>query len=147
MNEQGSTLANDLPEPAHFVIAPVPDGAYHRYMPTIIAVYYQCEKVPHESDLARIEAVAIDPDDTRGDRMSVALFLPSPEIEEDLAYNEMQGFVLHGEEKTINLFWDNVKKVKQFVFAVTTDTFYFTCRVNAETSEVQDRTFEIRFIH
>ena len=38
--------SDEFPAPRHFVLTPVKDGAYHKGLPTITAVYLNCDKWP-----------------------------------------------------------------------------------------------------
>lgn len=137
----------ELPEPLKFVIQPVLDGDYRNNLPTITAVYLGCKESPDGDDLCRIDWMSLERESEVSG--SVKLFFFVPPSEEDAAgaeFGNSFGYEAVGPVKTINQFWDCVKKIKCFVFSVSTDTYFFRCRVDTETEQVTDTSCTYRYL-
>ena len=136
-----------LPRPKHFVVAPVLDGAYHRSLPTITAVYVGCSEVPDMEELMCIDGGILDRDQINPNKLEICLFLPGPPGAADGIEVETFSYELTSETKIIEEFWTCVKRIKAFVFAVSTDNYYFYCRISTETSKATSLKGEPRLLN
>lgn len=143
--------ADDFPKPSHFVLEPIPDGAYQKGLPTITAVYLGCKETPEPSELMFMAGCALDLHESKTDHLLLHLFIPPPEDEEltetSLMVSDTAGFELSSAQKTIDDFWECMIKVKAFTFAVSCDHYYFRCRVNFDSTEVTDTHCDYRLLH
>jgi len=136
-----------LPKPKYFVLSPVEDGNFKNQSPTVTAVYIGCEDYPPEEDLIKIDGGVLDRDELAEARLQLYLFLPPSDEQSSYEDTETFSYELAADKEIIDNFWDCVLKIKRFVFAVSTDTYYFTCRVNTETNQVVESNFEKRLLN
>lgn len=143
--------SSEVPPPRHFMLTPVKDGAYHKGLPLITAVYLNCEKWPDGKFLMGMQGVSLDPHETDPARMVIHLFIqPEETLEESTGmevFSDTAGFELAADEKIVEEFWENVRKVKAFTLAVSTDEYYFTCRVDTESTMATDVRCDWRYLN
>lgn len=138
--------ADALPKPKHFVLTPVTDGSYHRALPTVTAVYIGCEHAPDLDDLLAIDGGILDKDMLDPAKLELCLFLPPVGGSPDGIEMETFAYELVSKPETIEKFWLSVGKVKSFMFAVSADDYYFSCRISTETSEATALRHDLRLL-
>ena len=133
--------------PKHFVLSPVKDGNYKTHSPTVTAVFFGCPESPNPEDLITIDGGVLER--VEGDSTKLNLYMFIPPAEEQLSYTETEAYAyeLTSTKEMVTSFWNSVQKVNRFVFAVSSDTYYFTCKVNTQTNQVIESTCEIRTLH
>jgi hypothetical protein len=153
MSDEAPETYDDFPPPLHFVLTPVKDGAYHKGLPTVTAVYLNCEKWPDGTFLMGMLGVSLDPHDTEATKLILHMFI-QPEDEEQAeqdsrmeVFSDTCGFELSSEVKTLTEFLEGVRKIKAFTLAVSTEEYYFCCRVDAESTAVTEVKCDWRYLN
>jgi hypothetical protein len=140
-----------FPVPDHFILTPVLDGAYGKHLPTVTAIYIGCAARPEGLFLMGMVSVALEPHDTEQNKICLHLFIEPDEIEEEdigaTVFAETAAFELAAEVKVIQEFWDNVRKVKVFTLAISSDDYFFSCRVDYEGATVSDVKCDWRYLN
>ena len=147
---------DDFPVPRHFVLTPVKDGAYKVALPTVTAVYLGSARQPDRHFLMGMVGVSLDPHETDAQKLIMHLFIqPDDDDEEDNGvpeeglqmFTDTCGFELSAEKKTMDEFMASVAKVKAFTLAISCDEFYFHCRVDTESTMVDEVKCDWRFLN
>jgi hypothetical protein len=152
-NVEVPDTSSEFPPPAHFVLTPVKDGAYHKGLPTVTAVYLNLDKWPDGKFLMGTTGVTIDPHESDLGKLMLHLFIQPDEEEVETNDEGMQvftdtcGFELTADAKVVEEFLDNIRKVKSFTFAVSTEEYYFSCRVDSESTMVTDVRCDWRYLN
>jgi hypothetical protein len=82
------------------------------------------------------------------DTLDLCFFIPP--AEEDAVggeFGESFAYELSGAPETLKQFWDCVGKIKCFVFSVSSDEYFFRCKVDVETERVLDTTCSYRYLN
>lgn len=145
-------IKDTFPGPKYFALEAVDDGAYKKHLPTVTAVFIGSDVSPKSSDLMKIEGGMVEPDDKVENQVQLHLFFPTGDEDYDVptspqTFSEVCTFELPAEKEIVDLFLDNVSKVKAFNFAVSTVDYYFSCRINPDTTEVSEINCTYRALH
>jgi hypothetical protein len=140
------TAPSDLPEPKCFIVSPVTDGGFAKRLPTLTAVYTGMPVSLNPEILSRVDGGTVDFDDTEPGKIQLAIFLVPKNSETD-AFNDVFSYDLAADAKTVELFRDNLVKVKCFVFAISADDFYFQCKIDVKSSNTVESTCDYRLLH
>lgn len=148
----GDSSEEDFPTPDHFVLSPVRDGSYSKGLPTITAVYLGCLAHPIGHFLMGMVCVSLDPHETDTAKLLLHLFIQPEdedleEVELATVFSETCAFELKASQKIIDEFTESVQKIKAFTLAISTDEYYFTCRVDSEATTVTDVKCDWRFLN
>lgn len=133
-----------IPEPKHFVVSPVEDGAFSKHLPTITAVYLGLETQVDPSTLSNIDGGSVDKDDTVPGGLQLSLFVQPKDAE---AFMDVATYPMTAPKHAADMFLDNLKKIKCFVFAISTDDFYYQCKIDTKSASTTESTCTYRLLN